>query len=183
MPRPNRLRTIGQEEGLARRIRYEREQRAWSYAGLASRMTSAGCAIDQSALYKIENATPRRRISVDELVALSRAFGIGMSDLLVPPEIVADKQAKKLLDEYRKARAATEAAWWALVDHSAAHPGMSDVFAEHMTAEDIPADMMRATMEQWRAKLNNTDPAALDAAYDAALTRLDERKADDGVEQ
>jgi len=60
MPRQNRPRTIGQEEGLARRIGYEREQRGWSYAGLASRMTRAGCAIDQSALYKIENATPRR---------------------------------------------------------------------------------------------------------------------------
>jgi len=116
-------------------------------------------------------------------VALSRAFGIGMSDLLVPPEIVADKQARRLLDEYRKARAATEAAWWALVEHSAAHPGMSNVFAEHMTAEDISADMMQATMAQWRTKLNNTDPAVLDPAYDAALTRLDERKADDAKHQ
>ena len=175
MPRPNRLRTIGQEEGLARRIRYEREQRAWSYAGLASRMTSAGCAIDQSALYKIENATPRRRISVDELVALSRAFGIGMSDLLVPPEIVADKQARRLLDEYRKARAATEAAWWTLVEHSAAHPGMRDVLAEHMTGADISTDMVKVTMEKWRAKVADVD---LDAVYD----RLAEREAENDGE-
>ena len=54
--------------------RHVTEQRGWSYTGLAQRMTAQGCAIDQSALYKIEKGNPRRRISVDELVALREVF-------------------------------------------------------------------------------------------------------------
>ncbi len=157
MPRQNRPRSIGREQGLARRIGYEREQRGWSYAGLASRMTSVGCAIDQSALYKIENATPRRRISVDEMVALARVFGLGLDDLLVPPEIVADSEAVRLLGEYRAARAAVEDAWFALARHAASHPRVAALLEAQTTEDDLSMDMVNATFDRFRQTMEASD--------------------------
>lgn len=136
MPRPNRPRSIASEENVARRIAYEREQRGWSYAGLASRMTKVGCAIDQSALYKVENSTPRRRISVDELVALSTVLDIPVDELLVPPEIATDKRALELLENYHKARDAADEVFFDLAEHAVAHPRVEGVLRQHMTAED-----------------------------------------------
>jgi transcriptional regulator with XRE-family HTH domain len=98
MPRPNPQRSIASEASLARRIAFEREERGWSYDGLASRMTQAGCPINASALYKIEKGDPPRRITVDELVALSRVFGIKLPGLLAPPEKVLNRQLLKLLE-------------------------------------------------------------------------------------
>jgi transcriptional regulator with XRE-family HTH domain len=110
MPRPNRPRSIASEDNLARRITYERGRRQMSYAGLAQRMTEVGCAIDQSALYKIEKGNPRRRISVDELVALSEVFAVPIDDLLAPPELAAEKVVLDVLKRYRTAGAALVAA-------------------------------------------------------------------------
>lgn len=93
MPRPNPLRSIDGEKALAQRIAYEREERGWTYAGLASRMTSVGCPIQASALYKIEKSNPPRGISVDELIALKRVFELELDDLVQP---MADKAGKQL---------------------------------------------------------------------------------------
>ncbi len=87
MPRPNPPRTLAGEDTLRRRIAYEREQRGWSPAGLASRMTKAGCPIQQSAIWKIENAG--RQIKVTELLALQRVFDVPMEELFVDPDLVA----------------------------------------------------------------------------------------------
>jgi len=81
------------EENLARRVAYERERRGWSYEGTAARMTVVGCAVQGSAIYKIEKGSPRRRISVDELVAFANIFELELPDLLIPPELLADEQA------------------------------------------------------------------------------------------
>jgi transcriptional regulator with XRE-family HTH domain len=95
MPRPNPMRSIGGEKALAARIAYEREEHGWTYAGLAARMTSVGCPIQASALYKIEKSDPPRGISVDELMALSRVFGLGLDDLVQP---ITDTAGKRLLE-------------------------------------------------------------------------------------
>ena len=84
MSRPNRGRTLGSERTLARRVAYERSTRGMTYAQLAREMTSVGCAIRGSALYKIENNEPPRRVTVNELVALSLVFEIALDELLVP---------------------------------------------------------------------------------------------------
>jgi transcriptional regulator with XRE-family HTH domain len=98
------------EDNLARRIAAEREARGWTYDGLAKRMTDAGCPMNQSALYKIEQLTPRRRITVDELVAFSRVFGVPVEQLLLPPEIaLADELAERVL-EWDQAQARVTAA-------------------------------------------------------------------------
>lgn len=99
MARPNIGRAIDQEANLAERIRFERERREWSYEALAKRMTDEGCGINGSAIFKIEKGEPRRRITVDELVALSRVFETSVEDLLVPVAMVQSERAKELVAE------------------------------------------------------------------------------------
>jgi len=126
MPRPNSRRTIASEAHLAERITHERAKQGWSYAGLAQRMANAGCAIDQSAIYKMEKAKPRRRITVDELVALAEVFGISVGDLLVPNGLQADHEAVHLYERVLGARRARDAADDAL---TAAQSALDDHFA------------------------------------------------------
>ena len=99
MSRPNKPREVYAENYLAARIISERETRGWSLEGLAKRMTAAGCAINQSAIYKIEQGQPRRRITVDELVAFSRVFGLPLDDLLTDPVLWRARQIAPLLEE------------------------------------------------------------------------------------
>ena len=65
------LSPLASEDELARRISYERDRRSWSPGGLASLMTKAGCPMNQSAIWKIENGEPRRKITVDEALAFA----------------------------------------------------------------------------------------------------------------
>ena len=104
MARPNRGRMIGTERALARRLRWEREQRGMTYDGLAARMTLAGCPIQGSALYKIEKGEPRRRITVDELVALGAVLELDVPDLLRPLEAVLHSDIADAAMAERKAR-------------------------------------------------------------------------------
>jgi transcriptional regulator with XRE-family HTH domain len=163
MPRPNRPRSIASESALAHRIAYEREVRGMTPAGLASRMTQAGCPINASAIYKIEKADPPRRITVDELVAFSEVFGIGVEDLLLPPEVAMDQTLRELVLAWNQARlellplVATErAAWEELRRYVRAHP------------KAAPA--LVAVMHQWAAE--NFEEGARVDAFALRLTQL-----------
>ena len=106
MPRPNRGRVIHAERNLAQRVAYERQrpERGWTFDGLAKRMTDAGCPMAGSAIYKIENGDPPRRVTVDELVALARVFGYDdVNELLVPVALVRDRRARELYDQIARA--------------------------------------------------------------------------------
>ena len=81
MSRPNKPRTINAEANIAERVAYERVLRGWSYETLARKMTEAGCSIHGSAIFKIEKGEPRRRVTVDELIGMARAFGISIEAL------------------------------------------------------------------------------------------------------
>ena len=96
MPRPNRGRVVRAERNVADRIAFERQQRGWTLEGLAKRMSDAGCPINSSAIYKIESGDPPRRVTVDELVALSMVFETDVADLLIPIALVNNKRARKL---------------------------------------------------------------------------------------
>jgi transcriptional regulator with XRE-family HTH domain len=127
MPRPNQPRSIASEESLARRIAYEREAAGMSYEGLASRMSRAGCPIQPSGLYKIEKAG--RRITVDELVALSQVFGVRVEELLLPPEAAAAREVTELLlawnraqDEAAHATQVEQESWEAVRAYVEQHP-------------------------------------------------------------
>jgi transcriptional regulator with XRE-family HTH domain len=87
-----------QERHLAARIAHERTLRDWTFDGLAKRMTDAGCPIRGSAIYKTENND--RRITVAEHVALSEVLGIPLEELLVPPDLAANRQAVELWQRY-----------------------------------------------------------------------------------
>jgi transcriptional regulator with XRE-family HTH domain len=100
--RPNKPREVFAEDHLAARIAKERKAQTMSLEGLAKRMTDAGCAINQSAIFKIEQGQPRRRITVDELIGFARAFSMSVEDLLTAPELLASKQVAPLLDEQRR---------------------------------------------------------------------------------
>ena len=82
MSRPNKQRTVGAEDVLASRIATERAARGWSYERIAQEMTAVGCPIQGSAIFKVEKGAPRRRVSVDELVALSRVWAIPVGRLV-----------------------------------------------------------------------------------------------------
>lgn len=99
MARPNRLRSVEGESNLARRIQREREYRGLSYEALAKAMTEAGCSIQGSAIFKIEKGNPRRRITVDELVALAKVFDVEVENLLTPVEVLRTRRGKELLKE------------------------------------------------------------------------------------
>jgi Helix-turn-helix. len=104
LSRPNKPREVYAESYLAARIISERARLGMSLEGLATRMTAAGCAINQSAIYKIEQGQPRRRITVDELVAFSRVFGLPLDDLLTDPVLWRARQIPPLLEEYWQIR-------------------------------------------------------------------------------
>lgn len=94
MPRQNKPRTLGSEDTLAKRIAFEREQEDMTYDALARAMTEAGCPVDRSAIHRIEKGSPRRTISVDELVAVSVVFGKTVEDMLRPVALVEQEWAE-----------------------------------------------------------------------------------------
>jgi len=116
MPKRNAPGDVYAERYLAQRIARLREAKGMSYDGLASRMTQAGCPLNQSAIYKIERGDPPRRITVDELVAYSRVFGIPVEQLLIDPELDVDQEIVDALDEVRTYAAARANAEDRLID-------------------------------------------------------------------
>ncbi|MEU4287799.1 helix-turn-helix transcriptional regulator [Kribbella sp. NPDC026596] len=145
MPRPKPARQLESERNLAERIRYERERKGWSYAGLAARLTNAGCAIDQSALYKIEKSDPPRRITVDELVGFAAVFGIAIEDLLLPLEVALDREVRGLLKEWRSKRRELDEVIGKIAQYGIDHPDSEALFEEMMTEGDRRAAINYAT--------------------------------------
>jgi transcriptional regulator with XRE-family HTH domain len=94
-PRPNRPRSIHAEAHLVEWIVRERDARKMTNEGLAKRMTDLGCPMSGSAIFKIEKADPPRRIVVDELVAFARVFDVDVADLLLPPDVAADRNLSR----------------------------------------------------------------------------------------
>lgn len=159
MSRPNPPRNVFAEDHLAARITIEREQRGWTLEGLAKRMTDAGCPLAPSAIYKVEQGQPRRRIVVDELVAFSRVFGIPVEQLLLDPELEADQRVIDLLNAvntFAAARAEAESKLIGAVDEVRGlvkgSKRAEDVLVEHLEAMAEPGEYFRV-----RTALENTE--------------------------
>ena len=121
---------LANEDALARRIAYERKERAWSPGGLADLMTKAGCAMKQSAVWKIENGEPRRKITVDELLGFGRVFDLSVEELLTAPELIPHRPAQRLcsrwvyeFNQFETALTTCDRTRKRLAAHLDAHPG------------------------------------------------------------
>ena len=128
--RNKRVELLASEDALARRITFEREQRVWSPDGLAKKMTKAGYPMNQSAIWKIENGEPRRKITVDELVGFAKVFETPVEDLLVAPERIPNLRAQLLcnrwlweFNRFENALTTCDRTRKRLADYLDAHPG------------------------------------------------------------
>lgn len=101
VPKPNPPRLPSAEDELALRIKYERMKRRWSTEEVARRMTEAGYPLNQSAIWRIENATPRRKISLDEALGFAKVFGVDLGDLIGPPQDAILRQIAALIAKMR----------------------------------------------------------------------------------
>lgn len=118
MPRPHQERTLFAERYLRERVALERERQGMTYESLAKRMTDVGCQIQPSALYKVEKGEPPRRVTVDELVALSIVFKIPMAELIIDPSLEIPSRAVDLWEKMNlqaaialEAQEVAQAAW------------------------------------------------------------------------
>lgn len=87
------------EGNAAARIALEREVRGWSTTELADRMTKAGVTMNQTAVWRIENGKPRRKITLDEALGFSRVFEIPLEELMSPPQEGIDLDGRRAVQE------------------------------------------------------------------------------------
>lgn len=99
---------LGDERDLAERICRERKRRGWSQPELVRRLSEAGCEVPGNAVYRIERH--ERGVSVNELVALSRVFGLAPGDLLAPADWLLQQRADELLRRSHQNEQTVEAA-------------------------------------------------------------------------
>lgn len=103
MPRKNLSGTLQNERNIAERIADERQTRGLSQEGLAKLVTEAGCPLQGSAVYRIENGDPPRTISFNEAVAFAAVFDIGLEELSEPKALRNQAQARDIALELAEA--------------------------------------------------------------------------------
>lgn len=180
MPRSNPPRAVFAEANLARRIAIERQRRGWTYEKLAGKLGDVDCTIQVSALHKIEKSDPPRRITVDELVAFSKVFGLPLNDLVADSSTLIPSRAFDLRERMEIALAAAfdgQRAQVALWDEwSARMREYTDFIDSHPEVKD-DLDQMWGTVEQQKARQEIMDlefaearAAAVEAAQRALRT-------------
>ncbi|ACZ31090.1 hypothetical protein Xcel_2072 [Xylanimonas cellulosilytica DSM 15894] len=102
MPRPNPGRSLYAERNLAERIGLELKERGWTYEATAAHLAEVGCPIQPSGVYKI--VKQGRRVTVDELVAFSRVFGLDVDNLLLGAAGAPNARFAELLKAYDEAQ-------------------------------------------------------------------------------
>jgi transcriptional regulator with XRE-family HTH domain len=117
------------EGNAAARIALERETRGWSTTELAARMTKAGVPMNQTAVWRMENGKPRRKITLDEALGFSRVFEIPLEELMSPPLEGIDLEGRRIVQEAveafyesRDAQDRLHRAVVAIADYLKAHP-------------------------------------------------------------
>jgi transcriptional regulator with XRE-family HTH domain len=120
------------EGNAAARIALEREVRGWSTTELAARMTKAGVPMNQTAVWRIENGTPRRKITLDEALGFARVFELPLEELMSPPLEGVDIEGLRIVQEaveaFYEARNAEDRLHRAVVaasDYIRTHPDSS----------------------------------------------------------
>lgn len=87
------------EDNAAARVALEREVRGWSTTELAARMTKAGVPLNQTAVWRIENGSPRRKITLDEALGFARVFELPLEELMAPPLEGVDLEGRRVVQE------------------------------------------------------------------------------------
>jgi transcriptional regulator with XRE-family HTH domain len=176
MPRPRRSTLIGGEETLACRIAHERERRSWSYEALARHVTDAGVPVAGSALHRIEKGSPRRRVTVDELLALADVFEVSVEELLMPVELVRKERAQQVLktingteEELLAATARYVEAWTELWELAGEDLELHEFVMNHLTGADGPGPDALPQMVVVEGGLG-VDTTAFDQAFANFLT-------------
>jgi transcriptional regulator with XRE-family HTH domain len=93
----------GPDDLVIRRIAYEREQRGWSTAEVARRLTAEGFKISQSSVWAIEN-DDRRKITLAEAVAFADLYGLDIADMFRAPRDVGAVLVGELLKDVQAFR-------------------------------------------------------------------------------
>lgn len=154
------------ERHVAARVQQLCRQRGFTYDGLASRMRKEGFeSFNKDFVSKTFSG--KRKVSVDELAAYSRIFGLPVGELLVPVEVVDDVKVRKLLDAYR---AAEEGARVARERSAAA----LEALAEYVQTMSDDAVVQRVIGE-WIASMPEVEDAETLVDYWMALLTEDER--------
>src|SRR5690625_1943129 len=153
MPRPSQPRSVGAEDNLAERIAYERERRDLSYEALAKLVTEAGCPMQGSAIFKTENEVDgkRRRVTVDEMVALARVFEVPIEDMLRPIDEIRDECVRDLVDRLQPLADALDGALYDLKELFAdvfelgwTDPEIREYLDGHWFATEPPSTLFRS---------------------------------------
>lgn len=178
-------RTVFAEEALARRVQAFREAQGWSPAGLASRMTKAGCPMSQSSIWKIENPDPetgrRRRITFDEAVTFARVFNESIETLASPADVVAARSVIECVTSINwKIESLTN-----LLDHEI-RVNFADLHTEvdeHAASELVMSALTRATRgemgDPWsEQRASSADGPLVPLDLDAVVAWLEAKSAE-----
>lgn len=99
----------------ARTLRAARQREdgaGWSLADVAEQMREAGAAINPASLSRLEKG--QRRPRYGEVVALARVFGLRPGEMAMPPEVVAERDAREAFQQWADAHEKERAAYWNL---------------------------------------------------------------------
>jgi transcriptional regulator with XRE-family HTH domain len=162
MPRRNKPRSIASEANVAERVTRERESRELSYEALAKLMTDQGCSLVGSAIYRIEKGDPPRHITVDELVAFAKVFGVTIPDLLMPMELVRQDRARELVEQ-------TLDVWRAL---PAATSELYHLCKQFYELQQSDPELHEFFAHQWLKAADELPSVQLTAEVGAALTEF-----------
>jgi transcriptional regulator with XRE-family HTH domain len=183
------------EDNVAAQVRLERESRGWSTAELAERMRAVGCPINQSAIWRIESGTPRRRISVDELVAMARVFETTLQDLTLPPVLHVHKKLMRMVaDHYTNIVGIADTAkdlWNGYLELGTAARGHPDAVklmfdrnsaraelkdGRHMTSLEVEVGRAVKTTEDSYSEFMKLMTAILEATYEQRAKAMEKAK-------
>lgn len=145
MSKQNQPRTMGVEDLIAQRVADLRKSSVpvMSYETLATRMAAVGCPIHPSALHRIETGSPRRKVTVDELVALAQVFEVSVDSLIAPAETGAVARVEAALLAYREA----------MVSLLKARDRLK-ASEQEVTLAERALDEHRKSLSGWRKQLN-----------------------------
>ena len=138
---------------VARHVTTQRQLREWTLQELAARMKAAGCDIASTSIMRLEKEPDSRRVTVSELLAYARVFGMSTEALLSTPPDRWENRGVQLLHRYVDAADAAEAARLAADDAaSAARSRESELRDFVREGRHLDAASIRQILRAWSAQ-------------------------------